>query len=492
MTSETPTDNEKPVVVLVVDDDPLVPIIVHRALDGVPHRIDSALDGASGLSKARAHPPDLIILDNVLPDGLGLESLPMLHRLSPDTPILFVTARGSGGAAIEAMKNCAFDYLPKPLDPQKLRSQITRALSLRKARQELDEQADAAPSQGANATTAQPADLVGDCPAMQSVFKAIGKVALQDISVLISGEHGSGKQSVAKAIHHNSENAAGPLVSLSCSGLSEERLEEEIFGREPTGGQGACGGLREASGGTLVLQEVGEVPLPLQTKLLTALRDRRYTTIDGHEAPVECRLVAITTEDLEAKSRARQFRSDLYYTLSSFVINLPPVRQRHGDLPLLVEQIIKKLLPIARRFGVENPYVSPDAMKALESHLWPGNIDELESVLKRSLIEQKGNILLASDLITAVSGGSAVPASPGPGASRYSTDWSAFAELRLDSNGDTLHADAIEEMERKLFERVLRHTRGNQAQASRRLGITRASLRKKLRLYGMTAKPTDE
>ena len=490
-TAPTPTDP----VVLVIDDDPLVSVVVRRALEGMPHRLFTAADGETGVREVESRRPDLVILDNVLPDRLGMGALNEIHGLAPTVPILFITARGSGGAAIEAMKLCAFDYLPKPLDPPKLRVQIDRALSLRRMLQNGDSAAAGpavAQTPGPNVPS-EPAELIGDCPAMQAVFKAIGKVALQDIAVLVRGENGTGKESVAREIHGHSHRSAGPLVKLHCRGLDERRLDEELFGHSDANGRpSAAGRIGEAAGGTLVLQEVGDIPLQLQAKLLAAIRDGYYEAGSGQRTRFDCRVLAITTEDLEAQSREGRFRSDLYYTLSSFVITLPPVRQRHGDLRLLVEHALGKLQPIAAAFGVDRPQVSEEAMQALASHLWPGNIDELESVLKRALIEQKGNILLPGELIQAVTGSSAVPTSTRNGSSRFTTDWAAFAEMRIEAGADTLHADAIAETERKLFTRVLRHTRGNQAQAARILGITRASLRKKLRIYGMVAKPREE
>lgn len=478
--------------ILVIDDDPLVMVVVRRALEGMPHRLFSAPDGASGVNEVESVRPDVVILDNVLPDGLGLDWLGRIHEIAANTPVLFVTARGSGSAAIEAMKQCAFDYLPKPLDPQKLRATLNRAVSLKRVlerQRSLSRLTDTAPSPSGGEREG-PVSLVGDCPAMQLVFKAIGKVALQDIAVLIRGEHGTGKEAVAREIHSHSGRKDGPLVKLHCRGLDEQRLERELFG-EAERSDNPCR-IELAAGGTLVLQEVGGLSLPLQSKLLRAVRDGYFERAGGFSEPrpVECRIIAITTEDLENKARAGAFRSDLFYALSSFTISMPPVRQRHGDLRLLVENGLRKLRPVASAFGVSEPQVSDEAMSALGSHLWPGNIDELESVLKRALIEQNGNILLPHDLIEAVAGESAVPSTPR--ASRYATDWGRFAELRIEAGGDTLHSDAIEETERKLFARVLRHTRGNQAQAARILGITRASLRKKLRLYGMVAKQQDE
>lgn len=477
----TSEPTERPASVLVIDDDPLASVVIRRALQGLAHELRTAGDIRTGVDQVEARSPDLVVLDNVLPDGLGIEALEQIHRLAPSVPVLFVTARGSGSTAIEAMKLCAFDYLPKPLDPARFRSQVDRALSLRR----LVRSGSAVAATHAERQRPSSSVLVGECPAMQTVFKAIGKVAMQDVAVLVRGEHGSGKDSVAREIHRHSRQSGGPLVKAACRGLDDPRQEEDLFGVEG----GPAGRFSAAAGGTLVLQEVGGLSLPLQSRLLHALREGLYEPSGGGgERPLECRVIAITSEDLEAKSRAGQFRSDLYYYLSSFIVTLPPLRQRPGDLSLLVQHTLDKLAPIARAFGVDRPRVSEEAMRALAGHVWPGNIDELESVIKRALVEQKGNILLGSELFGDTQG--PVVATPPEGSSaRFITDWSAFAELRIESGADTLHADAIAEMEKKLIVRVLAHTAGNQAHAARLLGITRASLRKKLRQHGLLARP---
>ncbi|QDV73924.1 sigma-54-dependent transcriptional regulator [Botrimarina mediterranea] len=481
-------------VVLVIDDDPLIPIVVRRAMEGAVFRMHVAADGAAGVDEVSRCKPDVVILDNVLPDCLGLNALTTIHELAPSVPILFVTARGSGGSAIEAMKLCAFDYLPKPLDPPKLRSQIDRALALRRllSTKQVAEEDTLWPPRESLSLPPDPTNLVGDCPAMQSVFKAIGKVAMQDIAVLIRGEHGTGKESVAREIHAHSHRSSGPLVKLHCRGLDERRADEVLFGRSVEEGS-TSGRIAEAAGGTLLLEEVGDLPLAIQARVLRAIRDGVYEIAGSAiEHRVECRLLAITTVDLESRSREGKFRSDLYYALSSFAIELPPVRARHGDLRLLVEHSLRKLSPIAAAFGVKEPRISEEAFLAMSAHHWPGNIDELESVLKRALIEQKGNVLLPAEITRAVSGASVVPAADPSASALCTTDWTTFTDMRIEAGSDSLHAEAIAETERKLFTRVLHHTRGNQAHAARLLGITRVSLRKKLRMYGMAPRSIDE
>lgn len=484
-TMELVESKSPPPSILVIDDDPLVTVVVRRAMEGMPCTLHSEGDAQGGLDAIPRRRPDLIVLDNLLPDAKGVDILPRVHELAPAVPVLFVTASGSGSTAIEAMKLSAFDYLPKPLDPRTLRGQVRRALEQRDLERESD---DRLISAGLSAAPEPlPDSLVGECRAMQSVFKAVGRVAPQDVAVLICGEHGTGKEAIAREIHKHSGFANGPVVKLQCLGATEGRsLEEDLFGMA-----GAPGLLEAAAGGSLLLKEVTQLPLSTQGKLLQVLRDGAFRRA-GESAlrPVECRVIAISSTPLDSYVSRGVFRSDLYYALGSFVITLPPLRQRRSDLPLLVAHLLESLKPITQRFGVTRPRVSADAMEALCEHLWPGNIDELEAVLKRALVEQKGHILMAADLRETL--GTAAPAAPSDTDGRhFVTDWTAFSQFRMEGGSDTLHADAVEEMERKLFARVLIHTEGNQAQAARILGITRASLRKRLRQYHMSAKQPD-
>ncbi len=490
MVSEVGSTSVNSPNILVIDDDPLVSIVVRRAMDGISHRLSTALDASTGLSELEKK-PDLIVLDNLLPDGLGIDVLNRIHEQLPNVPVLFVTARGSGSTAIEAMKLCAFDYLPKPLDPIKLRAQINRALSLSSLLQAGNpDEADEFNDPRVN-DLSEP--LVGECVAMQNVFKAVGKVAQLDVPVLVRGEHGTGRESIAREVHRHSRRCNGPFVKLSCAGVDEPSLEKQLFGEYLPSDQYTPGALDRAADGTLLIEDISQLSLVLQTKLINALRDKVYYSVNSEESkPVPCRIIGITSSDLEALVRRGEFRSDLYYTMTAFIVTLPPLRQRHGDIPLLINDCLKKLRHIAQGFGIQETVLSEEANRVLCKHTWPGNIDELESVLKRALVEQKGHILEASDIQKALSEDAVVTSSSEGETGKHSTDWTSFAKLRIDSDTDTLHSDAIEEMERKLFSNVLSHTSGNQTRAAKILGITRASLRKKLRLYGMSAQqPTD-
>lgn len=472
------SDNEPTIV--VIDDDPMALLIVEKAADQLGAKVAAASTARSGLELVRRLRPQVVVLDNYLPDALGIEVLRQLREIDADALVVFITARGTGATAIEAMKLRAFDYLPKPIDPAKLRMQLERALELRRLL--------AAPADEGSEFAARlggPDVLVGECSRMQAVFKSIGKVALQDSPVLIRGEHGTGKETVARTIHQNSHYAAGTLHKVHCPAFDDERIETQLFGREgPTSAASIPGGFEIAGSGTLVLQEVGALPLPAQSRLLQVLRERRFDRpARSVSIPVACRLIATSSQDLESLVRTGRMRPDVYYLLSSFTISLPPLRLRHGDLPLLIEQLLAQRLCESGRSG-PRPRISDAAMQVLSRHTWPGNIDELQSVLDRSLVEAKGNVILSDYLSEALNREPLLEQAAGGDRTHVITDWEAFADLRIEAGCDELYAEAINETDRKLLSRVLGYTGGNQAQAARILGITRASLRKKLRALG--------
>ena len=468
--SDSQIEGERPTI-LSVGSDPLVCEFISKAMAGVDYCHRRASDGVSGNREAAACRPDIIILDGDLSDGTGTHSLSLIHESVPNIPVIFITARGANVDAIEAIQLSAFDFVSKPIDPSHLRAVIDRALS---SHHNPSEQSKPLKVYDSCRSGSLSECLVGESLPMQNVFRAIGKVAGHDLHVLIRGEHGTGKEAVARTIHRHSKRAAGPFLTLSCRGLDERRLEQELFGSDEKG----AGLIEQTAHGTLLLQEVSELPMSLQGRLVDVLSEETVIPQDRNAQVTQCRILASSSEDIEVKIRA-------------FVITLPPLRQRYGDLPLLVDKFLEKLAPLTQSFGVHRPRVAEEVFRALERHIWPGNLDELQSVLKRGIVEQKGNLFSVSDL-SITSAESSLAPSTEPGSTRYRSDWAAFAQMKIDAGADTLHADAIEEMEKKLFRRVLAHTGGNQAQASRILGIARASLRKKLRLYGIAPRIADD
>jgi len=331
--------------------------------------------------------------------------------------------------------------------------------------------------------------LVGRSAAMQAVYKAIGRVAPQNVTVLILGESGTGKELVARAIYQHSRRATGPFLAINCAAIPEQLLESELFGHEKGAFTGAdrkrIGKFEQCTGGTLFLDEIGDMTPLTQTKILRVLQDQCFERVGGNETiQTNVRLIAATNRDLEKMVAEGTFRSDLYYRLSVFTIKLPALRERGDDLPQLLDHFLKRF---KRELGKDVHQVDEATLAVLRQHNWPGNLRELQSVLKQALLQATGPVLVPEFLPTylrAQPRTSAAPAAPA------APDLGRFVQDRLQAGGDNLYADAVNLLERYLVTEVLRHTAGNQVQAARILGITRNSLRHKIRTLDITIERT--
>src|SRR5499433_3946999 len=380
---------------LLIDDDPaLIPGQVRQAFPAPAHRVEVAGTGAEGLQRVGAGPPDVILLDLVLPDQSGLEVYQQIRRLDARIPVIFVTMAKGADAAIEAMKQGAYDYLFKPLDPNELRRVVDEALDVARRMREPVVVVETTPDPDMDGA------IVGTCPAMREVYKAIGRVAGQGVPVLITGESGTGKELVARAIYQHGPRAKAPFLALNCAAIPEPLLESELFGHEKGAFTGAdrrrIGRFEQVSGGTLLLDEVGDMPLALQAKVLRLLQDQAFERVGGSETVrTDVRLIAATHRDLKAWSANGKFRPDLYYRLGVFTIPLPPLRERGDDLPLLVRHYVRRF---SRELGREVSQVAPETLERLRNYSWPGNIRELQSVLKQALLQASGAVLLPAFL----------------------------------------------------------------------------------------------
>ena len=474
---------------LVVDDEPSILLAFRRAFRDTPLEVLTAETGAEGLARARERRPDVIVLDVQLPDQTGLEVLRKLRELDARSLVIFITGKSTTDTAIEAMKLGAFEYLLKPLELAQLRQVIERALGISRlihvpavlaVTEPVDDRADA---------------IVGRCPAMQEVYKAIGRVAGQDVTVLITGESGTGKELVARAVYQHSRRAAGPFLAINCAALPEHLLESELFGHEKGAFTGAdrqrIGKFEQCAGGTLFLDEVADLAPAAQGKLLRVLQEQAFERVGGSEIiRTDVRLLAATNQDLEGLVGQGRFRQDLFYRLSVFTIHLPPLRERGDDLPLLVQHYVRRF---SAEFGQEVPRVPPETLEILRRYLWPGNVRELQSVLKQALLHTTGGIVAPDFLPAHLShegreGDEAGPALWGGGQEARAAFPSLpeFIDEQLRMGTENLYEDTLRRMERLLLTRVLQHTQGNQVQAARILGITRGSLRTKLRELGIT------
>lgn len=482
--------------VLVIDDDSLVRRTLAHFLAEKGYAHFAAEDGTIGLELVQRERPDVVVLDNVLPGFGGIEVLKRIRELDRHLPVLFVTSQGTSRNAIEAMKLCAFDYLPKPLDLSRLEQQLDRALEARRLMR-TPVQVDDGSGDGRDVDL-----LIGRSPAMQEVYKAIGRVALLDAPILIEGESGTGKESVARAVYQNGTRADRPLRIVNCSDFEGSELEVELFGSEEATGEATAtspvgrvervGRVEQCLSGTLVLHEIGRLTSSAQSRLLRLLRDKEFERVGGRTAiAADLQVIALTSQELEQLVDQKRFRTDLYYLLRAFRIELPSLRHRADDVPLLVDHFVKQFSRLRGSLSAEPVRVSAESLALLKRYSWPGNLDELQSVLRRALVETKGTIV-ASDFLSAAIGdqGASLRSPTSSAAEAHVTDWRALAEGRIAGGSRSLYAEALAEMERSLLSQVLDAMKGNQARSARILGITRGNLRKKLRSLGLaTATP---
>jgi DNA-binding NtrC family response regulator len=394
-------------------------------------------------------------------------------------PVIFVTMAKTADAAIEAMQQGAYDYLFKPLDPHQLQRVVGEALDVARRMRQPAVVAESAPDADVDGA------IVGSCPAMCEVYKAIGRVAAQDVPILITGESGTGKELVARAVYQYSPRGKAPFLALNCAAIPENLLESELFGHEKGAFTGAdrrrIGKFEQCNGGTLFLDEVGDMPPALQAKILRLLQEQAFERVGGNETVrTDVRLIAATHRDLKAWSDAGRFRPDLYYRLGVFAIHPPPLRERGDDLPLLVRYYLRRF---GRELGREVCEIAPEALERLRSYSWPGNVRELQSVLKQALLQARGTTLLPTFLpaLPGEPSGSVTALPPAAG----DPNLEAFISLCLTSGEGDLYAETHRQVDRLLLTRVLEDTGGNQLQAARRLGISRDTLRRRLIELGL-------
>ena len=465
---------------LLIDDDPaLMPGQVRQAFPAPEHRVEVAATGAEGLDRVIAESPDVILLDLRLPDQSGLEVYRQIRCVDARIPVIFITIAKGADAAIEAVKQGAFDYLFKPLDPERLRQVIGDALEMSRRMRAPAVIAEGDPDPDVDGT------IVGTCPAMLKVYKAIGLVTAQNVPVLITGESGTGKELIVRALYQHSLRAKEPFLAINCAAIPENLLESEMFGHEKGAFTGAdrrrIGKFEQCNGGTIFLDEVGDMPLALQAKMLRILQEQSFERVGGNEViRTDVRLVTATHRDLNAWSNEGRFRQDLYYRLSVFTIHLPPLRERDDDLRLLARYYLRRF---SRELGREVHEIDPAALRILHRYSWPGNIRELQSVLKQAILQSHGETLLPGSLppLLGITPGAAMPADSTAG----DPSLEAFVGGCLASIESELYAEVHRQVDRVLLSRTLEGTGGNQLRAARWLGIGRETLRRRLREVGI-------
>jgi two-component system nitrogen regulation response regulator GlnG len=468
--------------VLVIDDDRSVRHLIAKAFEDTDVQVVPAATAEEGLRLLGEAQSDVVLLDILLPESSGLELFERIRTVDPKLPVIFITSLSSSDTAIKAMTLGAFDYLLKPLDLARIRDLVRQAMEIRRLMSIPVEMPGARNDRSNGNGAANRSDtLVGNSPQMQEVYKGIGRVAPQDVTVLIRGESGTGKELVARALYQHSPRVKGQFLAVNCAAIPDALLESELFGHEKGSFTGAdqrrIGKFEQCSGGTLFLDEIGDMSPLVQSKVLRVLQSQQFERVGGnHTITTDVRVIAATNRDLEKMVEDGEFRSDLYYRLSGFTIQLAPLRDRPEDLPPLLENY---LTIFSKELNKDVHGISPEAMEVFLNYQWPGNVRELQNVLKQTLLRSAGNVIIPDFIPERIR----FPEADGSGAGGDAggTDLRHFVDERLEAGSTDLYAEALEYMERYVVTRVLRVCDGNQSKAARMLGITRGCLRSKVR-----------
>jgi DNA-binding NtrC family response regulator len=465
--------------ILVVDDEASICWAFRESLGDEGHHVEVAASVEEGLKIAAGAPLDAVVLDVRLPGVDGLTAMGAFRERIGPAPIIVITAFGNLETAVRAMEGGAFDYLVKPFNLDQATGVVTRALAGR-----------AAIANGPRTATStfEPDALVGRSPAMQELFKKIALVAPSDVPVLITGESGTGKELVARAIHRHGPRRAGPFVPVSLAALSPTLVERELFGHLKgsfTGANEDRPGLLElAAGGTLLLDELGDIPPDLQVKLLRVIEHRAFTPVgDTRPRPADIRVLAATNRPLGELMAAGRFREDLFFRLSVFPIHLPPLRDRRDDIPALAEHFLRQV----RLPDVADTRLTPALIDALRARAWTGNVRELRNAIEHAAIVARGRTLGPEHLPAAAARPDESPRSSADDLRGRLADWTRQQMIVPPAGPDdsSLYDRFLELAEPPVIQAVLEHCRLNRAAAAETLGIHRATLRQKLRKYGM-------
>lgn len=468
---------------LVVDDEPNLLYSLKKGLQGESLDVITAESASEGIDLVRSERPDAVILDVRLPDMSGLDAFSEIRKLDARLPVVIITAYSTTETAIEAMKRGAFEYLLKPVDIDQLYDVVNRAL-------ETSRLSHVPTLYDAHIDESSADHIVGQSTAMQEIYKAIGRVAPQDVNVLILGESGTGKEMVARAIYHHSQRIQSPFLAINCAALPDTLLESELFGHERGAFTGAdrrrIGKFEQVDGGTILLDEIGDMSSATQAKVLRLLQDGSFERVGSNETiQVDVRVIAATNQDFAAMVQQGRFRQDLYYRLKVFTIELPTLRDRAEDIPLLADHFIRTF---NRDLKKNVSAVSPDAMELIRQYTWPGNVRELQSAVKFAMVHAVGD-RITSDCLPAVCRQLRpdTPARPLYSASSLGEagDITRMTE-RLINEGDTdIYRKVHSDVDRTLLRILLDHVGGNQTQAAQLLGISRSTLHARINDLGL-------
>ncbi len=429
--------------ILVIDDDAEIRELLLQVLQRSNYQVSQVKDGASLKESFGRLQPDVVLLDYKLPDATGLDLLPLIKKEWPDAEVIMLTGHATYDVAVEATKRGAFHFQEKPFDPESLLNLVKRALEIRSLREAISS-----------------ANTIFQCEAMKMVVRTVRRVATSDVSILITGESGTGKEVIADLIHASSGRSSGPLIKINCAALPRELIESELFGSVKgafTGAHSDREGLfRQAEGGTLLLDELSEMPIDTQSKLLRVLQEKEVRPVGGRSSyKTDCRIIAATNRKPEEAIRDGKLREDLFYRISAVSVHLPPLRERREDILPLANAFLKRFAAQANRDLVG---FSDEAAERLRAFDWPGNVRQLQNEVQRAVLLSEGKQVEGVDLsITAV------------------TD---------EGGGDTSFT-LLEGVERNTIVQMLKETGGNKLETAKRLGIGRQTLYNKIKAYGI-------
>jgi two-component system nitrogen regulation response regulator GlnG len=475
---------------LLIDDEADVQYSFRRIFDQPDIELATADSGEEGLKMISRFKPDLVIMDVRMGGMSGLETLRRLRQSDAKQMVIMMTAYGTTQTAIEAMKLGAYDYLLKPFDVPRLRQVVLNAL---KAARDMKQVVSYQPL-----LESEDYDLgiIGRTEAMQNVFKVIGQLAGSNATALITGESGTGKELVARAIYHHSKRNGQPFLAINCAAIPENLLESELFGHEKGAFTGASaqriGKFEQCNRGTIFLDEIGDMTLSTQAKILRVLQSGSFERVGGNQPiQVDVRVIAATHKPLDQAVAAREFREDLFYRLNVVRIQIPPLRERRQDIPLLVNYFLQKFGQSQNR---PPKSIVPSAIELLERFHWPGNVRELENMIQRATVMAKGDVILPADLPPEVfaaaplgldksAGAARASDSPGPAADTHELDLGGVGRMLFQWARQNNKLKVLPAVERELIIQALLETGGNQVQAAKLLGITRATLRKRVEKF---------
>jgi DNA-binding NtrC family response regulator len=472
-------------LVLIIDDDSQLRQSFDKLLREEGYEVTLASTGEAGLEAISRRLPDLVIMDVRLPGMSGIEAFKAMREIDSKMPVIIMTAYGTTDTAIEATKLGAFDYLLKPFDIPDILTLIEQALEagrFMRSRVEMDVVPEAASADA----------LVGRSQPMQEVYKAIGRVAPTDATVLIRGESGTGKELVARAIYQHSLRSEKPFLVINCVAIPETLLESELFGYEKGAFTGAVsrrvGKIEQANGGTVFLDEIGDMPLSIQAKILRLLQERSIERLGGRDTiPVDVRIIAATNRNLEAALAEGRFREDLYYRLKVVTIELPPLRQRKGDTLLLCDYFLSRF---SKEMDIDNPGLTEEARAVVEDHPWPGNVRELANALQKALIFSRGYPIQADDILQVVRGEGLTKRAGGDEQTQDAIrKW--VRETLLTAKRDDMFSHLMDTFSEMIVTEALQLMQGNRSRAAKLLGISRPTLHSRMEKSGLISQENE-